>query len=366
MKKFFSQITLVIVFALALASCAPPAAPAVPTAAPTQPPPPTKAAPTLEPTAPPPAETVPPPTETAPAPTATEAKPPLEHKLVPVNFGADPSIIHDHVSKDTAPEKRAPAGDDFTFGKLERPFTDQMEYLPWLDIIDVSLSRRVDFMYFSLSLAGSPQGAPGEPPSYGFELDVNLDGRGDYLFRTTTVPSGEWGQDGLEIWQDTNDSVGGNNVIVSDPAPNGWEGYDKLLWQGGQEENPDLAWVRLLAGDVPRVEFAILPTLLKPNQIFLWGGFADGFWRDPGRFDYVDRFTHVQAGNAMKDNSNYPLKAFYAYDNTCRAPSAFVANGAEPGVCPEAVPPRQGSGGQGQGWCCKPNPTGGPPICGPC
>src|SRR5690606_13383327 len=132
-----------------------------------------------------------------------------------------------------------------------------------------------------------------------------------------------------------------SDVIVCDVAPNGWDGYDLQFWQGGQSENPDLAWARLVAGETPRVELAILPSLLKQNQIFLWGGFADGFWAQPGKFDYVDRFTHVEAGNAMKENSNYPLKAFYAYDNTCRAPSGFVAMGAEPGVCPEAVPPKQ-------------------------
>ena len=60
--------------------------------------------------------------------------------------------------------------------------------------------------------------------------------------------------------------------------------------------------------------------------------------KDPGKLDYVDRFTLGEAGSPIRDNPNYPLKALYLVDNACREAFGFIATGYEPQLCPRAEP----------------------------
>ena len=66
----------------------------------------------------------------------------------------------------------------------------------------------------------------------------------------------------------------------------------------------------------------------------MWGVWADAGLKDPGMFNYNDRFTYAQAGSPIAGNPYYPIKAIYAVDNTCRAAYGFNPTGDEPLLCP--------------------------------
>ena len=52
-------------------------------------------------------------------------------------------------------------------------------------------------------------------------------------------------------------------------------------------------------------------------------------------FEFNDHFTFEQAGYPMKEDAkNYPIKAIWGVDNTCRIPSGFTPTGTMPGLCP--------------------------------
>jgi hypothetical protein len=83
------------------------------------------------------------------------------------------------------------------------------------------------------------------------------------------------------------------------------------------------------------------------------GVMADAGLRDPGKLDYVDRFTEDQAGSPVKDKQYFPLKDLYAVDNACREAFGFNPTGYEPQLCPrEAQPTRRP----------KPESTQAPPV----
>ncbi len=80
------------------------------------------------------------------------------------------------------------------------------------------------------------------------------------------------------------------------------------------------------------VEFAFKNSLAGPS--FMWGVWADAGLKNPGMFNYNDRFTYAQAGSPIAGNPYYPIKAIYAADNTCRAAYGFTPIGDEPLLCP--------------------------------
>ena len=69
------------------------------------------------------------------------------------------------------------------------------------------------------------------------------------------------------------------------------------------------------------------------------GVLADAGPKDPGKLDYVDRFTAAEAGSSVRDNKYYPLKALFAVDNVCREAFGFTPTGYEPQLCPREAPP---------------------------
>ncbi len=279
-----------------------------------------------------------------PAPAMTPTLPPepvdepIRHVTFPSSSSLKPSTIHDHVCKDFAGQKRAYAGDEFVNGRLERPFTQDMEYLPFLDIVDATLAREKDFLYFTLAMVAPPEEFAGGPVMYGIEMDEDFDGRGDYLLLTFTPPGREWTQDGVQVWMDGDDSVGGVTPVRSDPPFGGGNGYETLVFDAGRAADPDLAWSRLDPDDDTRINLALKLSLFGGDQVFTWGAFVDGAIRDPGAFDLNDRFSIEDAGSALKESEYYPLKNFYAFDNTCRAASGYVSQGGEPGICPVFQP----------------------------
>ncbi len=284
-----------------------------------------------------PTETPVPPTAVSPAsgPPPTET-PGVQHQSIPVS-APDAKPYPDVVSVDTAPEKRAPYGDSYDINRLERPFTQDMTYIPDMDISSFSASEDSNWIFISIALVGKN---PNNPAGiyYAVELDNNLDSFGDFLILAQPPYSEEWTARNVKIYADTNRDSAGRNPAKSD-APFSGDGYDKLIHSlaDGIGDDVDLAWVRINAGQYAAVQFAFKKTLA--GSAFFYSVLADAGLKDVRRLDYVDYFTAMEAGSPVRRNANYPLKALYAVDNTCYQAFGFKPTGFEPKVCPEIVQP---------------------------
>lgn len=269
------------------------------------------------------------PTPTIELPTATAA---VSHSLVPsTSVKTDKVVVNDVVSVDTAPEKRAPYGDSYKSNLFERPFLQDMTYVPDLDIVNYSMGYDEKFYYVSIQLVGSnPNNEIGI--DYAVELDINADGFGDYIIIARPPYNVKWSTDTVQIVQDTNRDTAGLSAERSD-APLPGDGYDTILFDGGRGDplDPDLAWVRINAGQKATVQFAFKRSFAGEN--FMFGVLADAGIRNIEDLDYVDRYTEEQAGSPEKSEKEYPLKAVYGVDNICREAYGFTGTGDEPQRC---------------------------------
>jgi len=303
--------------------------------------------------------TQPPPTETLfsgesnlpDIPTATFT-PVIVHVDFPVNAVDQGLLVYDVESSGTAPEKRAPYGDSYDIYRMERPFTQDMTYIPDMDIVSYNVRLTDDWIYVSLELIGT------EPNNelgihYGVELDLDSDGFGDYLIWSNPPYTPEWSTDGVQVFQDDNHDTGGLSPERSD-APIDGDGYETKIFDSGLGDDPDLAWVRVYAGRQAIVQFAFKRSLAGPT--FMLGVLSDTGLRDATLMYYNDRFTEAEAGSPERGEPEYPLKALYAFDNACREAFGYVATGLEPQLCPRDEPtPRPGRTPQ---VCLPPfNPT---------
>lgn len=273
-----------------------------------------------------PATEIPAPTIELPTPTVS-----ISHSLVPsTTVKTDKVVVNDVVSVDTAPEKRAPYGDSYKSNLFERPFLQDMTYVPDLDIVNYSMGYDEKFYYVSIQLVGSnPNNEIGI--DYAVELDINADGFGDYIIIARPPYNVKWSTDTVQIVQDTNRDTAGLSAERSD-APLPGDGYDTILFNGGRDdEDPDLAWVRINAGQKATVQFAFKRSFAGEN--FMFGVLADGGIRNIEDLDYVDRYTEEQAGSPEKSEKDYPLKAVYGVDNICREAYGFTGTGDEPQRC---------------------------------
>jgi hypothetical protein len=283
-------------------------------------------------------------TDTPEAPPPTEPpEPVIEHIMLPKFGDGKAQTIHDQTSDKTAPEKRAYGGDEFVTGRYERPFTGQeMEYLPYIDLVRADLYRDKDNIWAYATLEGisSPSLSNEHTIYYALELDEDLDGRGDSLIVAQAPPSDEWTTDGVQIWQDVNNNIGAEKVMQPDAGGAG-DGYEVLVFDAGKGDDADMAWVRLNSEKNNRIEIAFKLDLVdigKDYTIFLWGAWAFADEVHPEWFDAHDTFSLEEAGSPLKDNAAYPLKAFAAADNTCRALSGMEPTGNMPGMCPYTPP----------------------------
>ncbi|MBI5952698.1 MAG: hypothetical protein HY865_13660 [Chloroflexi bacterium] len=273
------------------------------------------------------------PTDT-PQPTAELPTPTIEvlHSLVPSTIIKPGTLILDVVSVDTAIEKRAPYGDSYSINRLERPFTQDMTYVPDLDIVSFNLTHDEKFFYVSIELVGTnPNNEMGI--NYGVELDFNADGFGDKIIIARPPYSVDWSTDNVQILEDTNRDTGGLSAEKAE-APLPGDGYDEVIFDGGRGPNdtdPDLAWVRVNAGNKATVQFAFKKSFA--GVAFMYGVIVDGGLKSVADLDYVDRFTKEEAGSPVRDQENYPLKALYAVDNVCREVFGFTGTKQEPQRC---------------------------------
>jgi hypothetical protein len=302
------------------------------------------------------------PTETLVLPTAappTSEPPPAEtpgvqHQSIPVS-APDAAPYPDVESSGTAPEKRAPYGDSYSLNRLERPFTQDMIYIPDMDIASFGISEDSDWYFVSIGLIGkNPNNLPGI--HFAVELDTNLDSFGDYLILAEPPYLEEWTAENVRVYADTNRDTAGNSASRSD-APFSGNGYDSLIHSLAENvsDDPDLAWVRINAGPNATVQFAFKKSWA--GGTFMYGVMTDGGLKDVARLDYVDYFTEQEGGSPIRSNIYYPLKALYAVDNTCFQAFGFKPTGYEPKICPEIVQPSVGQPGE-------PPPPGAPPETG--
>ncbi len=266
------------------------------------------------------------------------------HVATPANVTASGPFNYDVDSSGTGPENRAPYGDSYNINLFERPFTQTaMTYLPELDIVTFRLTQDTDWYYVTMDMTGGDMNDP-IGVNYGVELDTDHDGFGDYLVWAGPPYTTTWLAETVQVYQDTNHDTGGLSAEKSDaPMAAATNGYDTLVFDRGQGADHDLAWVRLNPQTTSSIQFAFKRSLA--GNAFMWGVWADAGLRDPGKFNYNDRFTAEQAGSPLKSSKDYPIKAIYQVDNTCWAAVGFHPTGYEPHLCPslEPQPTRQHS-----------------------
>jgi len=279
-----------------------------------------------------PAATEAPPSEPTAEPGATAT---VVHVTIPTNPGSISSFMTDRSTRALAGERRA-IGDNFDTLLFERPFTAQsMDYLPYIDITRAELSASGAWFYVTIFLE---EGAPAEAtPYYGVEIDIDIDGRGDWLIWGLVPPGTDWTTDGMLALRDTGNDVGDQYPVRSEPPPQAGNGYEDLVFDSGQGLDPDAAWIRRSPSSPSQIQIAFKQTLIGPPGSFLWGAWSDEGVQDPAAFDYHDHFSIQQAGSPASDSSYYPLNEMARMDNTCRWGYGFTPVGTEPGAC--FIPP---------------------------
>lgn len=319
---------------LTLAAFACTALSGVPSAA-TEPPPPTQPEPTATPQ---PTETIFSGESNLPEiPTATST-PVIEHIYFPVDSVKSGGIIYDVESSGTGAENRAPYGDSYDIYRMERPFSDDMTYIPDMDIATYNVMMDEEWIYISIELIGTdPNNEMGI--HYGVELDQDRDGFGDYIIWANPPYTPEWSTKSVQVFADYNHDTGGLSAEKSD-APFDADGYETMIFDAGFGDDPDLAWVRVNAGKQATVQFAVKRSFV--GRSFMLGVLSDAGLRDVTKMFYNDRFTEAEAGSPEKSEKHYPLKELYAFDNACREAFGFSPTGYEPQLCPRDEP-RQGS-----------------------
>ena len=239
----------------------------------------------------------------------------------------------DTTSSVDATKKRAPGGDSFVNDLFERPFnaTTMDTYFPYIDILDTQGYVDTTWGYATITLSGTD--ANGHlPGKYGVELDLNLDGRGNWLIVVSNPSSTDWSTKGVQVWKDTNGDVGGTVPIVADKATSNGDGYETLVFdQGKSSDNPDGAWARI-SSDNKTVTLAFKLSMIGSPKFYAMGAWA-GTDLNPAMFDYNDHMTHIQAGDPDPGLKLYAIKALSEIDNTCRLAIGFAATGREPGLC---------------------------------
>lgn len=296
--------------------------------------------PTLTPFIPPPAE--------SPAPEASPT-PTLSHLLRPPDGLRPRTALYDTISGDSARQgqpNQPPGGDEYLYNLYERPFNAvTMDiFFPELDIRKAEMGHDATWMFTTIYLYGLDPTTSSLTANYRLELDLDLDGRGDWLFEARAPLQETWAVEGVRIWEDSrNNDIGEARPCFADPPQDG-DSYDLLVFdQGFLSEDPDLAWSRFRPGNPPSVQIAFKHALIGNDERFMWGVWADRGVDQPQWYDYHDHFTLEEAGSPYRVNRYYPIKAIAEVDNTCRWTYGFEPTGKEPCLCaggrPTPVPP---------------------------
>ena len=174
---------------------------------------------------------------------------------------------------------------------------------------------------------------PGEGSmKYGLELDLDENGRGDILIQTGIPANMEWSVNGIQVYLDLDGDVGGDAPMEPDHLNSTRTGYEVMLFDSGEGDDPDLVWSRRDPEANNQLQFAIKYDLTG-NGGFMWSAWADGGLKAPDYFDYHDLYTEETAGSPYPGSPLYPIKSLALFDNTCRSYFGFTPTGNEPGLC---------------------------------
>lgn len=150
---------------------------------------------------------------------------------------------------------------------LERPAdSNGGTYIPALDILWSQVGKASPWIFLRIkvnSLSDQPAGYQA-----GFEIDKDLNSRGDYLLLVNEPKSSQWATDGVQVWEDSNHDVGGGQAFAYDQ--NQSNGYETELFNSGVGSDPDLAWARISPRDNTIIEFALKASLLGDAKTFAW------------------------------------------------------------------------------------------------
>lgn len=181
---------------------------------------------------------------------------------------------------------------------LERPAdTNGGTYVPALDILWSQVGKASPWVFLRTKVTSLAE----EPVGYqtGFEIDTNLDSRGNFLVLASEPKSTQWTTDGVQVWQDLNNDVGGAKSFAYDQ--NQSNGYETELFNAGVGNDPDLAWVRISPKDSTIIEFAVKTSILGEAKTFAWWSWTGIQKLNPAQFEVVDRLQDTEAWNM--DNS---------------------------------------------------------------
>ncbi|HCR72017.1 MAG TPA: hypothetical protein DIW23_11275 [Anaerolineae bacterium] len=292
-------------------------------------------------------------TGSAPPPT----EPAIQHNDIPVNLpGQQNGQAGDFDSSKVIENDSLIGGDRFTFGRFERPFNaNTMDiYFSQLDIVDTKTFQDDVWIYASLTLK-ELSSASSSSEKYAVELDTNINGKGDWLIITFKPESTEWVVKGVQIFQDTNSNVGLDLPSLTDEGAIGTgDGFETKVFDQGQGNDPDSAWVRISPNDSNTIEFAIKKSVIGNPTQFMINMWAGNSLLDASLFDINDQFTHEQAGAADEGLEYfYPIKEVAEIDNSCKIAVGFQPTGAESGICP--VPQQQAGDPVPPGTSCPAN-----------
>lgn len=270
--------------------------------------------------------------------------------------------VYDQINERTASQKQAFGGDDFRNGKYERPFDPDMNYLPYADLVTIILDREDPlWIYVQFQVVGPILDNMETELFFMIEMDTDLDNHGDILVISGYPETTEWSTEPVVVLSDPDRNVGGVIAVKPDEFLSEGRGYFNEIFNNGVGIDPDLAWSRLSHDDRFQVELAFKNSLIGGEKgDFIWLPWTDAGMYDWSLFEHNDHFTYEQAGYPLKeDPQNYPIKALWGVDNTCRIPSGFTPTGYMPGLCPnyDPVPTHSDKG-------CPPCPPN--TICPPC
>jgi hypothetical protein len=307
---FFVSLTMLVVFAAT--ACGLPALPG--------------SAPATQPATQPPAAV--PPTTAAEQPSPAPAA--IQHVIQPGSGVTAIANAHDNDESTTFAEKTIRGGDEFRINRFERPFTaPDMEYLPQIDIVGMSMTKDDTFYYVQIKLAGVNPATGELDGIYGVEFDLNIDGKTEVMILAQGPFTSEWTTNGVTVYADKNGDIGGTSSKPDDIYAG--NGYETILFDSGKGEDPDFAWARGSSGNGV-VELAFKIEGLKDYKTWMWNPLASANPLDPTKFYFNDTLTEQRAGSPVK-GENYPVKELAGFDNTCRVPAGFEATGSEPMGC---------------------------------
>ncbi len=290
-------------------------------------------------------------TEPSPSPSLTitpslTPTPEPNHVMLPGSPIYIHTFVKDLVTVDLAKDKTA-LDDNYAWSRFERPYTARkMKYRDYLDIYRVNLRVTDPWVYFTFILIGN---LPEEGDiRYSIELDLDHEGRGEFLVMVKIPPETKWTTDGVWVMEDEDGDVGGVFPLYLEEPGEKQNGYEREIFANGEGEDRDLAWVRRDPDSRNQIQIAIKDSLIG-TQGFLWSAWADEGLRDPSLFDINDHFTFEEAGSPNKDNYRYPVKAVALIDSTCRSWYGYIPSGTEPGLCFAEELLRDPA--PGYGWC---------------